>query len=77
MVRTVLQTCLRAGLVGGETFATDASVIEADARVMRRTEGKEPPDDWDDPGNVTRPVAPRKRSKARTATTTVFAREIP
>lgn len=52
----VLQTCLRAGLVGGETFATDASVIEADARVMRRTEGKEPPDDWDDPGNVTRPV---------------------
>ena len=28
----VLQTCLRAGLVGGESFATDASVIEADAR---------------------------------------------
>jgi hypothetical protein len=53
---SVLQTCLRAGLVGGETFATDASVIEADARVMRCTEGKEPPDDWDDPGNVTRPV---------------------
>src|SRR5271168_1549416 len=52
----VLQACLRAGLIGGETFATDASVIEADARVMRRTEGKEPPDDWDDPGNVTRPV---------------------
>jgi transposase len=52
----VLQSCLRAGLVGGETFATDASVIEADARVMRRTEGKEPPDDWDDSGNVTRPV---------------------
>jgi transposase len=52
----VLQTCLRAGLVSGETFATDASVIEADARVMRRTDGKEPPDDWDDPGNITRPV---------------------
>jgi len=51
-----VQTCLRAGLVGGETFATDASVIEADARVMRRTEGKEPPDDWDDPRKVTRPV---------------------
>ena len=26
---SVLQTCLRAGLIGGETFATDASVIEA------------------------------------------------
>jgi transposase len=53
---SVVQTCLREGLVGGETFATDASVIEADARVMRRTEGKEPPDDWNDPGKVTRPV---------------------
>jgi transposase len=52
----VLQACLRAGLVGGETFATDASVIEADARVMRRTEDAKPPDDWNDPGNVTRPV---------------------
>src|ERR1700687_3227326 len=38
------------------TFATDASVIEADARVMRRTEGKEPPDDWNDPANIPRPV---------------------
>jgi len=53
---SVLQTCLRAGLIGGETFATDASVIEADARIARCTEGKQPPDDWDDPGNVTRPV---------------------
>lgn len=53
---SVVQTCLRAGLIGGETFATDASVIEADARIKRCTEDKEPPDDWDDPGNVTRPV---------------------
>ena len=53
-LENVLQSCLRAGLVDGETFATDASVIEADA--MRRTEGKEPPDDWDDPGKVSRPV---------------------
>jgi transposase len=53
---SVVQTCLRAGLVDGETFATDASVIEADARVMRRTEDAKPPDDWNDPGNVTRPV---------------------
>jgi hypothetical protein len=34
----------------------DASVIEADARIARRTEDKEPPDDWDAPGKVTRPV---------------------
>jgi transposase len=53
---SVLQTCLRAGLVGGETFATDASVIEADARVMRRTEDATTPDAWNDPANVTRPV---------------------
>jgi hypothetical protein len=53
---SVLQACLRAGLVGGVTLATDASMIEADARVARRTEGKEAPDDWNDPGKVTRPV---------------------
>jgi transposase len=53
---SVLQACLRAGLVGGETFATDASVIEADARVMRRTDDARTPDAWNDPGNVTRPV---------------------
>ncbi|MBV9481741.1 MAG: transposase [Acidobacteria bacterium] len=52
----VVQSCMNAGLVGGETFATDATVIEADARVMRRTEDNKPPDDWDDPGKITRPV---------------------
>ena len=56
LFESVVQTCLRAGLVGGEIFATDASVIEAHARVMRRTEDAKPPDDWDDPGNITRPV---------------------
>ena len=53
---SVLQTCLRAGLVSAETFATDASVIEADARVLRRTEDATPPDDWNDPDKITRPV---------------------
>jgi hypothetical protein len=53
---SVVQTCLRAGLVDGETFATDASVIEADARVMRRTEDNKPPDDWNDPAKGTWPV---------------------
>lgn len=53
---SVVRTCLREGLISGETFATDASVIEADVRIARSTEGKEPPDDWNDPGKVTRPV---------------------
>jgi len=53
---SVVQTCLRAGLVSGETFATDASVIEADARIARRTESATPPDAWNDPANITRPV---------------------
>jgi transposase len=53
---SVLLTCLRTGLVSGETFATDASVIEADARVMRRTEDATAPDAWNDPANITRPV---------------------
>jgi transposase len=52
----VVQACLRAGLVSGETFATDASVIEADVRIARSTEGKELPDDWNDADKVTRPV---------------------
>jgi transposase len=53
---SVVLSCMRAGLVEGTTFATDASVIEADARIKRKTEGDQPPDDWNDPGNVTRPV---------------------
>jgi transposase len=53
---SVLQTCLRAGLVSGETFATDASVIEADARMARCTKDATPPDDWSNPEKITRPV---------------------
>lgn len=53
---SVVQSCLNAGLVSGETFATDATVIEADARVQRRTVDNRSPDDWDDPGKITRPV---------------------
>ena len=53
---SVVRTCLRAGLVGGETFLTDASVIEADARLARRSEDSAPPKDWDDLAHVTRPV---------------------
>jgi transposase len=56
LFESVLQTCLRAGLVSGETFATDASVIEADACVAHRTEDATAPDAWNDPANITRPV---------------------
>jgi len=74
---SVAQTCLREGLVGGETFATDASVIEADVRVMRRTEGKEPPDDWNDPGKVTRPVREYLDQLDKAAGLTPFTGESP
>jgi transposase len=36
----VVRACMAAGLVGGEGFAIDASVIEADARRNRRIDGK-------------------------------------
>src|SRR5712664_4410872 len=36
---TVLQRCIREGLVGGETFAIDASLIQADASDRNRVEG--------------------------------------
>ncbi len=38
--------CMTAGLVGGEGFAVDASVIEADASRFQRVEGSEV--DWTD-----------------------------
>jgi transposase len=40
---SVVRICLREGLVGGDTFATDASVIEADVRMDRCTDGSKPP----------------------------------
>ena len=73
----VLQTCLCAGLVSGETFATDASVIEADARVMRCTEGKEPPDDWNDSDKITRPVGEYLDQLDKAAGLTPFPGEMP
>src|SRR5262245_446769 len=43
---TVLQRCIREGLVGGEAFAVDASLIKADANRQKGIEGKKglPPD---------------------------------
>jgi transposase len=51
---TVVRGCMKAGLVGGEGFAVDASVIEANASRFQRVEGAEV--DWTDAQQVRRPV---------------------
>jgi transposase len=51
----VVETCIAAGLVGGEGFAVDASLIVADANKQRSIPGK----DWDkkrDPATASRAV---------------------
>ena len=55
LFETVLQRCMKEGLVKGEGFATDASIIKADAHRQRRVPGKEAID-WGDPTQATRPV---------------------
>jgi IS5 family transposase len=50
----VVCMCMQAGLVGGEGFAIDASVIEADASIRRKAEGKLTA--WPDEEEVSRPV---------------------
>src|ERR1700734_345983 len=50
----VVRLCLQAGLVGGEGFAIDASVIEADAGLRRKVEGKLTT--WPEAEDVSRPV---------------------
>jgi transposase len=51
----VVSTCMGAGLVGGEGFAVDASVIEADASRFARIEGADI--DWTDTQRAQRPIA--------------------
>ena len=51
---SVVRRCMQAGLVGGEGFAVDASVIEADASRFQRVEGSEI--DWTDTQRASRPV---------------------
>lgn len=51
---TVVRRCMQVGLVGGEGFAVDASVIEADASRYQRVEGAKV--DWTDEQQSTRPV---------------------
>ena len=50
----VVRMCMQAGLVGGEGFAIDASVIEADAGLRRKAEGKLTA--WPEAEDVSRPV---------------------
>lgn len=55
LFETVLQRCMAEGLVKGEGFATDASIIKADAQRQRRVEGGETVD-WGDSEQASRPV---------------------
>jgi transposase len=58
----VVRSCMRAGLVGGEGFAIDASVIEADASRGRKVDGQ--PTTWPDEEQATRPVYIARRPRA-------------
>lgn len=51
----VLRRCMAEGLVRGEGFATDASIIKADAQRQRGVSGHEAID-WGNPVEATRPV---------------------
>lgn len=55
LFESVLQRCMAEGMVRGEGFATDASVIKADAQRQRRATGEEAID-WGDPDAAARPV---------------------
>jgi transposase len=50
----VLERCVREGLVGGEGFAIDASLVKADAKRQRGVPGGEA--DWTDRPSISRPV---------------------
>ena len=50
----VLERCVREGLVGGEGFAIDASLVKADANRQRGVPGAEA--DWSDRPSISRPV---------------------
>jgi transposase len=55
LFETVLQRCMTEGLVRGEGFATDASIIKADAQKQRGMPGDEAID-WGNPEEAARPV---------------------
>jgi len=51
----VLRRCMTEGLVGGEGFATDASIIKADVKQQRRV-ARDSDIDWGDPEQAARPI---------------------
>ena len=55
LFESVLARCMAEGLVRGEGFATDASIIKADAQRQRGVPGDEPID-WGNPDAASRPV---------------------
>ena len=55
MFEGVLSRCIVEGLVRGEGFATDASIIMADVQLSNRVPGNEPID-WGKPDEASRPV---------------------
>jgi transposase len=55
LFETTVRRCMDEGLVGGEGFAVDASLIRADANKQRSAEGSEPVD-WDDLARTRRSV---------------------
>ena len=55
LFESVLRRCMAEGLVRGEGFATDASIIKADAQRQRGVAGSEPID-WGNPDEASRPV---------------------
>ncbi|MHB8473228.1 MAG: transposase [Gammaproteobacteria bacterium] len=55
LFESVLQRCMTEGLVRGEGFATDASIIKADAQRQRGIPGDETID-WGNPDEAARPV---------------------
>ena len=55
LFETVLQRCMKEGLVQGEGFATDASIIKADAHRQHRIPGEQAID-WGAPNEATRPI---------------------
>jgi transposase len=55
LFETTVRRCIDEGLVGGEGFAVDASLIRADANKQRSAEASEPVD-WDDLARTRRSV---------------------
>ena len=55
LFETTVRRCMEEGLVGGEGFAVDASLIRADANKQRSTEGSEAVD-WNDLARTRRSV---------------------